>query len=154
MTTDLVHSFFLVNFTLSSVYFFNIFFWYRYCLNSCLEVFYKICFLKCLQNSLENNSAAIFFSNKVASWRAATLLKRDSSTGGFLRTTCLKRTPANGCFWYCNIIQWFLACKHNYLIWSRYFHAISPNYTNEENLQIRFSCLMFLKIHALVSDMH
>ena len=141
VTTDLVHSFFLFNFSLSSAYFFSIFFWYRYCSNSCLEVFYKICFLKCLQNSLENNSAAIFFSNKVASWTAATLLKRDSkhrrfpmNIVNFLRTTCLKRTPANGCFWYCNIIQWFLACKHNYLIWSRYFHVISPNYTNEENL--------------------
>ena len=123
MTTDLVHSCFLVDFSLFSVYFFNIYFWYRYCLSSCLEVFYKIWFLKCLQNSLENNSGAIFFSNKVASWSAANLLKTDSSTGGFpwilrvfLRTICLERTPASGCFWYWNVIQWFLV--RNIIIWS------------------------------------
>ena len=40
------------------------------------------------------------------------------------------------------------------IIWFRYFHAISPNYTSEENLQTRIGCLMFLKTHAYFSDMH
>ena len=160
MTTDLVHSCFLVDFSLFSVYFFNIYFWYRYCLSSCLEVFYKIWFLKCLQNSLENNGGAIFFSNKVASWRAANLLKTDSSTGGFpwiLRVFKSNLFGKNVCKRLLLILECYSMIsgeQYNYLIWSRYFHAISPNYTNEENLQIRFSCLMFLKIHALVSDMH
>ena len=28
----------------------------------------------------------------------------------------MKRTPANSCFWYWYVIQWFLACKNNYLV--------------------------------------
>ena len=47
------------------------------------EVFLKKTFLKISQNSLENTYARVF-SNKVASLRPATLLKRDSGTGVFL----------------------------------------------------------------------
>ena len=34
----------------------------------------------------------------------------------FLKTICLEITPASGCFWYWNVIQWFLV--RNIIIWS------------------------------------
>ena len=34
----------------------------------------------------------------------------------FLRAICLERTPSSGCFWYWNVIQWFLVS--NIIIWS------------------------------------
>ena len=147
MTTDSVHSFFFVDFSLCSVYFFNIFFWYRYCLNSCLELFYKICFLKCLQNSLENNSAAIFFFQTPAQEGVREYYE-------FFKNNFFEKNTCKGLLLTLECYSMISGAQYYYLICSRYFHAISPNYTNEENLQTRFNCHIFLKIHALVSDRH
>ena len=96
---------------------------------------------KSWQNSQENTCAEILF-NKVASWGAATFLKqlvgkehlgKIASDIGMLFSD----------FWRARII-----------IWLKYFQAISPNYTNQESVQTRFSCLIFLKVHACISIIH
>ena len=74
--------------------------------------------------------------------------------GNFFRRTRLRRTKEHLQTFAFDIGMLFNDFWHaRIIIWLKYFHMISPNYTNEENLQTRFSFLKFLKIHANISDM-
>ena len=44
----------------------------------------------------------------------------------------------------------FFVRKNKYLV--KVFLAINSNHMNKENLQARFSCYIFLKTHAYISD--
>ena len=72
-----------------------------------LQMFYKIVVLKNFANSTGKHLCWSLFLKKVAGWRPATLLKRDSDTSVFLRIsqfflkTPFYRTPPGDCF--CNV---------------------------------------------------
>ena len=72
------------------------------------KVFCKKVPLKISQTLQENTCAGVFF-NKVAGLQSASFIKRDCNTSAFLWSLrnflehLFSRTSANGCFWWCSI---------------------------------------------------